>query len=439
MSEQNWFTDSRYGLFIHWGPYSDIGRGEQVMFREHMDVLEYEKKACLWNPSACDMREWARTAKCGGFKYACFTTRHHDGYSMWDTAYSDYSSAAQAPKRDFVREFTDAFRAEGIKIGLYYSWLDWRIPAYFEGEGAEGFSEFREYLHNQVRELMTNYGRIDYFFFDGSWPRMAEELGSIELYAEMKRLQPGILINNRLGKTKADIEKESKDGGTGAGESAFLGDFGTPERYISADDGRLWESCQVSTWRLWGYSKGERWQPADVILDMLCECAEKGGNMILNVGPDGNGVIPKEFSDRTEKIGEWLKVHGEAVFGSGSGDLTEFVTYGRQTVRGNRLYLIIRFWDGSGQIRLADLTSDVRSVKLLTTDSELEFEKNGDDLYIYGLPEESPSVLFPVICVECEGVPSTNEWGKQRLWNGDPLRLAQWAAQHGNSVNVYWK
>lgn len=431
-----WFNESRYGLFIHWGPYSEIGRGEQVMFREHMDVLEYERKACLWNPQLCDMKAWAKMAKNAGFKYACLTTRHHDGYCLWDSAYTDYTSAKQAPKRDFVREFVDAFRAEGLKIGLYYSWLDWRIPAYFEGPNAEGFQEFKEYMHNQVKELLSNYGRIDYFFFDGSWPRTAEELESQKLASEMKKLQPGILINNRLGITEQDVEKESKDGGAGAGESAFLGDFGTPERYISPEEGRLWESCQVSTWRLWGYTKGERWQGADVLLDMLCECAEKGGNLIMNVGPDGDGQIPPEFTERMLEIGRWLEVHGEAIYGHGGGDLCEFVTFGRQTIRGNNLYLIIRFWDGSGELRLADLSSDVDSVTLLTTGQPLDFEKKGDNLIIYGLPKISPTRLFPVIRVSCEGKPSTNEWGSQRLWHGDPKRLADWSKSHGNSVNV---
>ena len=147
-----WFPESRFGMFIHWGPYSVIGHGEQSLFREHMDQKEYAKMACEWNPEHYDPKVWASVAKKAGMKYACMTTRHHDGYCMWDTAYTDYSSAKQAPKRDFIREYVDAFRAEGLRVGLYYSIMDWRIPAEFEGakRNPEGYKKFKEYVHNQV-------------------------------------------------------------------------------------------------------------------------------------------------------------------------------------------------------------------------------------------------------------------------------------------------
>ena len=307
---------SRFGLFIHWGPYSKLGHGEQAMFREHMDVNEYEKMACAWNPKHADIKKWARLAKKMGVNYACLTTRHHDGYCLWDSAYTNFSSAKQAPKRDFVKEYVEAFRAEGIKIGFYYSWLDWRIPAFFEGpqNNPEEFEKFKQYTHNQVTELLSNYGKIDYFFFDGAWPRTAKELGSVELVEKMRSLQPGILINNRLGTSENKTDNTNTDGGLGAGESAVLGDFGTPEREIKADANRIWESCQVPNWRLWGYAKGERWFSSAQILDMLCECAEKGGNLILNVGPDGDGKIPAPFKKTAKDIGKWLDVHGEAIY-----------------------------------------------------------------------------------------------------------------------------
>ncbi|MFC4597099.1 alpha-L-fucosidase [Cohnella hongkongensis] len=435
-----WFTESRYGLFIHWGPYAEHGRGEQVLFREHLDQKAYAEQACRWNPQHFDPELWAHQAKKGGFKYACLTTRHHDGYCLWDSAYTDYTSAKQAPKRDFVREYVEAFRKAGLRIGLYYSWIDWRLPAYFEGPqtNPEGWAKVKTYLHNQVKELLTEYGQIDHFFFDGVWPRNADDLGSVELVEEMRRLQPNILINNRLGYSAAH-DGYRADGGMGAGDSETLGDFGTPEHLIVTDSKRLWESCQVTTWRLWSHVFGERWRSADYLLDMLCECAEKGGarggNLLLNVGPTADGLLPPEFLERSEEIGRWLEVHGEAIYGSDGGSVTEFITRGRQTTRGHHLYLIIRFWDGRPELRLADLTSKVSDVTLLTTGQKLPFRQSGDELIVGGLPKEAPSRLFPVIRITCEGRPEANQWGRERLWEGDPARVAEWARlQRGESV-----
>ena len=173
-----WFPESRYGLFLHWGPYAAYGRGEQVLFREHLDPCEYEAAACAWRPDHYDPALWAETAKKAGSKYAVLTTRHHDGYCLWDTATTDYSSAKQAPQRDLVREFADAFRAAGLRIGLYYSLLDWRIPAWSEGPevDAEAWTSRRDYIHAQVEELLTDYGEIDLIGFDGVWPRNREDL-----------------------------------------------------------------------------------------------------------------------------------------------------------------------------------------------------------------------------------------------------------------------
>jgi alpha-L-fucosidase len=378
---------------------------------------------------------WAHIAKQAGFRYICLTTRHHDGYCLWDSRYTDYTSAQQAPKRDFVKEYVKACRAVGLRVGLYYSWIDWRLPAYMDGpaKDPEGWAKVRTYLHNQVEELLTRYGKIDYFFFDGVWPREADELGSAELLAKMRQWQPDILINNRVGRPKAAAV--SADGGEGAGATESLGDFGTPEHRIIAEQ-RLWESCQVSTWRLWGYATGERWRPADVLLDMLCECAEKGGNLIMNVGPTAEGQFPPEFVERALAIGRWLKVHGEAIYGTKGGDITEFVTRGRQTVKGNNLYLIIRFWDGQPELRLADLVTPVLKAQLLTTGQELPFEQHGDDLFICGLPAERPTALFPVIKLVFAGRPQANQWGRHRLWGGNPERVAAWARRRGTSVWV---
>ena len=249
-----------------------------MLFREHLDHDEYAERAAAWDPQHADPAVWADAAVRAGMTYACFTTRHHDGYCLWDTDLTDYSSARQAPQRDFVAEYVAAFRAAGLRIGLYYSWIDWRLPAYFDGpeKDPDGWARTRDYLHGQVEELLTRYGRIDHFFFDGTWPRATEELDAGGLVDQMRGWQPDILINNRLGMA-AEGTGAFADGGVGAGHSAELGDFGTPEHHITADPDRLWESCQTSTWRLWGFTRGERWRSADLLLDMLAECAEKGG------------------------------------------------------------------------------------------------------------------------------------------------------------------
>jgi len=428
-----WFSQAKYGLFIHWGPYAAIGRGEQVLFRDHMDPAEYERAACAWNPVEFDAKRWARMAREGGAKYACLTARHHDGYCLWDSDLTDYTSAKQAPKRDFVREYLGALRAEGLRVGLYYSWLDWRVPAFFDGpdEDPEGFARMKAYMHGQVEELLTRYGQIDHFFFDGSWPRSREEIGSPELVQKMRQWQPGILINNRLGFTgKAQGNEED------VGADAEFGDFGTPERHISAEQNRLWESCDVSTWRLWGYAPGERFKSSEQWLDSLCECAEKGGNLLMNIAPDGLGNFPPEAEIRLKEIGAWLAIHGEAVYGNDNGDFTEFLTHGRQTSKGKDLYLIIRFWEGKSELRVNDLLSDVEKVTLMTTGQSLPFEKIGEDLIIRGLPILKPCPLFPVIKVSCSTPIETNEWGRYRNWQGDPNRIARWAQRRGRSVFV---
>lgn len=437
---RRWFSEARFGLFIHWGPYAAYGRGEQVLFRERLDQGEYERAACEWNPTHYDPKHWADVAREAGMKYAVLTTRHHDGYCLWDSRETDYTSAAQAPKRDFVREYVEAFRAAGLRVGLYYSLADWRIPAYWDGPAHDpaGWAAFRDYVHAQVRELLTNYGPIDVMWFDGAWPRNARAWDSKRLVAMIRELQPHILINNRLDVVDPEEGEAAWQKGNveNAGESKALGDFGTPEHHITAEAGRLWESCQVSTWRLWGYTTGERWRPADYLLDMLVEAASKGGNLLLNVGPQPNGQLPFEFEERAQAIGRWMAVHGECLYGSEGGDVTEAVTYGRQIVKGNTLYLVIRFWDGRGMLRLAGLATPVRRAILLTTGQELAFSQDGDTLILSGLPTEPPTDLFPVIKLDCEGPPQAAAWAKHRLWGGDPKTHSAWARQRGTSVWV---
>jgi alpha-L-fucosidase len=440
-----WFPAARYGMFLHWGPYSAIGRGEQVFFREHLNPRDYEQAACKWNPKYFDAREWAQSTLNGGFKYAVFTTRHHDGYCLWDSKLTDYNSARQAPLRDFVREYVEAFREVGLKVGLYYSLADWRIPAYWEGpqHDPEGWSAFRDYVHNQMRELLSNYGTIDVIWFDGAWPRNAQAWQSEKLIAMMRELQPNLLINNRLDAIDPEhgVAQWQEGAIEGAGESKRLGDLGTPEHHITAEK-RIWESCQTSTSRLWGYTSGEHWRTPEQLLDFICEASSQGGNLLLNVGPDGEGRIPTEFTQRTRLIGEWLQRHGEAIYGTQRGDVVEFVTRGWQTVKGNSLYLILRFWDGQSEFRLAGLSNSLLRAELLSTGQKLdssqsEDESTGRAIVLHGLPEAKPTQLFPVIKLEFDGSPSAIPALRERLWCGNPRRMTAWARQRGNGMQAF--
>jgi alpha-L-fucosidase len=426
----SWFSAARFGLFIHWGPYAQIGRGEQVLFREHLDQREYARMACEWNPQHFDAAKIVRLAKEAGARYCVFTTRHHDGYCLWESALTDYTSARQAPGRDFVREYVEACRAEGLGVGLYYSLADWRIPAYWDGEAKDpaGWESFRHYVHGQVEELLTEYGKIDVLWFDGPWPHSAAQWRSEELTQKIRRLQPDILINNRLDAAAQVGNCEQ------AGASSLLGDFGTPEHQIVAESNRPWESCQVTTWRLWGYARGEHYRSPEQLLDFLCESAAKGGNLLLNIGPDSQGTVPAPAAEGLRKIGAWLKVHAEAIYATQAGDVTEFVTYGHQTRRGNMLYLIYRFWPRNATALVAGLATPCQRATLLSTGETLCVESRPDGLAIHGLPIEPPCELFPVIRLEFAEPPKLYPWAQERLWTGDASRMTAWALQRGRSV-----
>ena len=422
-----WFPESRFGLFIHWGPYAMWGRGEQVLGRENIGHREYAEAACRWSPQYYDPRAWADVACRAGMKYAVLTTRHHDGFCLWDTAYTDYSSAAQAAGRDLVGEYVQAFRAAGLKVGLYYSVADWRIPGFWAGpEGdPEGFEKFRQYVHKQVRELLTKYGRIDVMWFDKTDPADAQVWKTAELVQMMRQLQPHILINQRLGSLPPENEGEAP---------IKVGDFGNSEHHLTPHSGMLWESCQVATWRLWSYSIGERWRPADVLLDMLVDAASKGGNLLLNVGPDGEGRLPPEFVERAEAIGKWLEVHGEAIYGSEGGGVCEFITRGHQIIKGNNLYLVLRFWDRRSELRLAGLATPVQRASLLTTGEALDFEQDENELTLKGLPAEQPTPLFPVIKLECAARPQPCPWVGSGGYFGVREHALEAARKRGTSV-----
>lgn len=349
----DWFEKARFGMFIHWGVYACAGRGEWVRSIERMPVSDYQEYVDAFHPDACDPAEWAVLAKKAGMRYAVFTAKHHDGFCMFDSALTDYSSAHTAG-RDFVREFLEAFRKEGIRTGLYYSLIDWHHPDYpHYGDRihpsrddpayrnvSHDFPRYLEYMHGQIRELCTNYGRIDILWTDYSYDDMkADTWKGKELVSMIRSLQPDIILNNRL---------EASGEGFGSlitGHPEITsGDFVSPEQIIPPQgitdvNGRHvpWEAC-VTMNGSWGYCRDDHWfKPAETLIRKLVECVSKDGNLLLNVGPDENGRIPAESVRILEEIGQWMDHSGESVTGCGYSGIDK-PEYGRITAKDKTLY-----------------------------------------------------------------------------------------------------
>ncbi|MFH1904741.1 MAG: alpha-L-fucosidase [bacterium] len=435
-----WFRDARFGTFIHFGPYAQYGRGEQVLFREFLDQNKYAQRAMAWQAHEFDAGEWARVFKNSGSRYTVMTTRHHDGFCLWDTKTTNYSSIYGAAKCDFISKYVKAMREEGLKVGLYYSLADWRIPAYFAGPSDDpgGFNDFVSYIHEQVRELMSNYGKIDILWFDGAWPHYAEDWQAKGMVNMIRKLQPDILINPRLGPIRGIGIKDEKYVNVFENNSDELSDFATSEKSISPSV-RIWEAQDVSTWRCWGWSVGEYWKSSEEIIDRLAQTVSLNGNYLLNVGPKPDGSLPSEYKTLMDEIGRWMKINGEAIYGTEGGNVVEFSTRGWQILKGNVLYLVICFWDGAPSMELSGIKTPVKSAQLLGTDVTLKVEQKDLRIKISGLPKEKPVKFHPVIRLEFEKKPQAYGIFKYRLWKGTAKRMVPWAASrcHGEKITDY--
>jgi alpha-L-fucosidase len=400
----SWWREATFGMFIHWGLYSILGRGEWVMNRENIPLEEYEKLALKFNPRYYEPRAWARLAREAGMKYMVLTTKHHDGFCLWDSQLTDYTAVKTTARRDLVREFADSCRFEGLKVGFYFSLLDWHHP---DGDG-RGLSDetvrkrFISFVHGQVRELMSNYGRVDILWYDVPWPYEAEGWESVKLNAMVRELQPHIIINNR---SKLDE------------------DFGTPEQHVKAEEGRDWEACMTLNCN-WGFRKGDsRYKDAHEVIKLLGECARSGGNMLLNVGPDADGLIPSESQSILRQVGAWLRRNGAAIYGSQRANVG-WDTFGLMTVKGKTLFLLIDKWSGS-QFSIGRITGTARSACLLANGERVELRQEGSRIHLTGLPQNPPDTPFSVIAIEFEDEP-IHASGPSCVWPtygwGDPLK-----------------
>ncbi len=411
-ARMKWWTDSRFGMFIHWGLYALPARHEWVKNYERMTNEEYQKYFENFNPDLYNPKEWARMAKEAGMKYVVLTSKHHEGFCLFDSRYTDYKSTNTPLGRDIIREFVEAFRAEGLKVGFYYSLIDWHHPdytidsrhpqrqehdtAYARLNKGKDMAKYRAYMKNQVRELLTNYGEISIIWFDFSFPgrngKGRNDWDSEGLLKLARSLQPGIIVDDRL-------DLKDVEGGW---------DFTTPEQVKVAKwpeyNGKRvpWETCQTFSGS-WGYHRDETsWKSPAQLIELLIESVSKGGNLLLNVGPTGRGTFDYRAQERLKAIGEWMKYNSRSVYGctEAPSDIKApdncVLTYNPGS---NRLFIHLLAYP-MGSLTLPEMGDKIRYVQFLHDASEIRYRKgnaeNSNDV-ILQLPVLKPPVEIPVI------------------------------------------
>ena len=379
-----WWHEARFGMFIHWGLYSLLGRHEWVMENEGIPVSEYAPLAKQFKPKAFPARIWAKLARETGMRYMVMTTKHHEGFCHFDTKTTEYCAPKQGPGRDLVREYVDAARGEGMRVGFYYSLMDWHHP-----DGARCATDeaarkrFVDYIHTHIRELMTNYGKIDVLWYDVAWPLEATGWESERMNKMVFELQPDIIVNNR---------------------NKLPGDFSTPEQQIKAEtEGRAWESCMTLN-DSWGYQRADdNWKSAKTVVRNLISCSRDGGNYLLNIGPKPDGSIPPESVKVLTEVGRWMQTSGETIYGS---DMCQprRSAYAGYTRKGNTLYMHVHFWPGE-YVAICGLKNKVQSVRIMKTGEKVPFTQDGFQTKLTGLPMEAPDSPATTIAIECDGEP----------------------------------
>jgi len=423
-----WFRKAKLGMFVHWGCYSVLGRGEQILNRDMMPFDEYAPVADEFKPDPEWAPRLARQAKEMGAKYVALTTRHHDGYCLFDTATHDFNAVKTGPGRDLIKEFTDAVRAEGMKVGLYYSVHTWRWHGFWDPEGyPDELPKMVDEMHAQLEELMTNYGEISVLWYDcshvpGSSPPgssgyqqnridvdNAEFWRSAEINARIRELQPRILINNRSGLPE---------------------DFGTPEQSIKLEEGqenRAWELCQTLNYAPnWGYLHASQADKSfgEVVYNMI-SAVRLGGNFLFNVGPDGQGHIVGNQLAVLKQLGRWMQAYGEAVYDTAPTGIYEepgqgaSYHYGMLTCSGSTAYMTL-FYYPPDPLVISRIGPGIRSARMLATGEELSVEPMRNARWkISGLPAEPPKPAPPVMKIEFDGPPHLLKYSGAKWLDGE--------------------
>ncbi|OPX22418.1 MAG: alpha-L-fucosidase [Candidatus Latescibacteria bacterium 4484_107] len=416
VGDTSWFVRDRFGLFIHWGIYALPARHEWVKSQEKIRDEDYQKYFDHFCPDLYDPRVWAQEAKNAGMKYFVVTSKHHDGFCLWDSALTDYKATKTPWGKDLLHPMTEAFRAEGLKVGFYHSLIDWHHPefpvdglhpmrddeAFREAQKNRDIRKYAGYLHGQARELLTQFGKLDIMWFDYSYSdrdwgwakgKGKADWQSEKLLTMVRDLQPGIIVNDRL---------------------EIGGDIKTPEQYQPKSgltvDGKpvVWEACQTLSGS-WGYHRDESsWKSTEMLIRMLIDTVSKDGNLLLNVGPNARGEMDSRALERLRGMGAWMRLHSRSIYGCGASDFTPPPDC-RFTQNGNRLYLHLFAWpfkhvhlEGlAGQVEYAQLLNDASEVKTSVVDPHQQAQNTTmggqAGTLTLELPILKPAVAVPVI------------------------------------------
>jgi alpha-L-fucosidase len=384
--DMEWWRDAKLGFFFHWGLYSLLGRGEWAMFNEKIPAEEYAKLADQFNPLQFNAEEWANLAKEAGMQYSVMVTRHHDGFAMWDSpgSYGQFHSGNSAAQRDFVKEYADAFRQAGLRVGMYYSPMDWRFPGYFKPkELPENAALMKQQTYDQVQELTTQYGPVDIMWYDGGWLAHSGTDADAAWFWDPVRLneivrnnQPQCIINPRSG-----------------WEGNFQCDEGPHEitgNILPID----WEKNFTIAYH-WSYDNEERVMPLEQIIRLMIDTFVRGGNVLLNVAPNPAGEIPENQKERLKQIGEFMKKNGEAIYGTRPGPLQPVDHVYGMTHKGDNLYLHIQDMEAFEALDLPPLPDNIISCELLNG-RVLSFEQKESGISIH-VPKEFWEPMYTVV------------------------------------------
>lgn len=419
-----WWQEARFGMFIHWGLYAipagewdgKTNYAEWIRNEAHIPQDVYDQFVHQFNPLKFDADAWVRMAKDAGMKYIVITSKHHDGFCLFDSKYTDFDIMSTPFQRDIMKELSGACRKQGLKMCWYHSIMDWHHPDYLPrrvwekdrpAAGAD-FSQYVQYLKNQLRELLTNYGPIGVMWFDGEWEQNWTHEEGLELYKFCRELQPDVIVNDRVDHgrtTNAMLTHDNK----------YAGDFDTPEQEIPATGirGLNWETCMTMNDH-WGYNKNDKnFKSTKDLIRKLTDIASKGGNFLLNVGPKADGAFPQNSIDRLREIGEWMKIYSESIYGTQASPFT-YLEWGRCTQqeidsKKTRLFLHVFDWPKNGELMVPGIYNEAKQAFLLADKNKKKiFVSRKEDALVLQVASAAPDTINSVVVLDIDGKPDIN-------------------------------